>query len=152
MAINRNKKKISDSDIETIDKFLQLIKNIHMLHDSNKGCPWHLSQTNESLLPFLSEENHELSNALMDKNKENIVEELGDILLQIMLHAEIGSKNKQFNLKDIIIKLNEKIVFRHPHIFDENKRITIEEANKIWKNQKKLEKKNSDNKKNFEEC
>ena len=141
MANNKNKKKVNNLDNETMENFLKLITNIHMLHHDIEGCPWNKSQTNESLIPYLLEETNELISALVDGNTNNIIEELGDILLQIILHSEIGSKNKEFNLNDVIKYLNKKIVFRHPYIFDQKKKITIEEANKIWKKQKQLEQK-----------
>ena len=146
MANNKNTKEIIDSDSETLNNFLELINNIHMLHNSKAGCPWHRSQTNETLIPYLIEENNELTSALLEGNKKNIEEELGDILLQIMLHSEISSKNNGFSLKDVIEKLNKKIIFRHPHVFKEKKNINLQEANKIWKAQKKLEKKRNKDK------
>tara|TARA_Y100001978_G_scaffold135490_1_gene121104 strand:- start:187 stop:1056 length:870 start_codon:yes stop_codon:yes gene_type:complete len=141
MTINKNNIKINEFDYQAIDSFKELIMNIHLLHDSNEGCPWHRKQTHETLIPFLSEEKDELINAVLKEDKKNIAEELGDLLLQIMLHSEISSKNKEFHLKDVINTLNKKILFRHPYIFREKKRISYEEANKIWEEQKKLEKK-----------
>ena len=146
MAMNKNKNKIIDSDSETMNSFNQLINNIHMLYDSKEGCPWHRSQTNETLIPYLIEENNELIEALLEGNKKNIKEELGDVLLQIMLHSEISSKNNGFVLKDVINNLNKKIIFRHPYIFSEKKKISIKEANEIWKNQKEQEKKSEKDK------
>ena len=145
MAIEKDEKKEENSDSLAIDYFSQLIMNIHKLYDNEEGCPWHKDQTHESLIPYLIEENNELQNALLEGNKENISEELGDLLLQIMIHSEISSLNKEFDLKDVIQKLNKKILFRHPYIFNEKKKISIEQANKIWKAQKNLEKKNQKN-------
>ena len=145
MTIDKNKKTINHSDSEALDNFHKLLINIHMLHDSSTGCPWHISQTRESLIPYLTEEYNELINALLKGGRINIIEELGDLLLQIILHAEISSKQKEFDLKDVIHTLNQKILFRHPYIFDEKKKISIEEANKIWERQKILEKKNLNN-------
>ena len=141
MTNNKNNIKINKFDYQAIDSFKELIINIHLLHDSKKGCPWHKTQTHETLIPFLTEEKDELINALLKEDKKNIEEELGDILFQIMLHSEISSKNKGFHLKDVINSLNKKILFRHPYIFSEKKRISYEEANKIWNYQKKLEQK-----------
>ena len=140
MPINKNKVQISEFDNQAIDSFQELIMNIHALHDSEEGCPWHKKQTHKTLIPFLIEESNELIDALLSEDKKNMAEELGDILLQIMLHSEISSKHKEFHLKDIIIALNKKILFRHPYIFRTKKKISFEEANKIWREQKKLEK------------
>ena len=143
MNIKKNKKIINKSDSEAIDNFYQLIMNIHLLQDQKEGCPWHKSQTHETLIPYLIEESNEFIDALLIKNKKNIAEELGDILLQIMLHSEISSKKKEFELKDVIYLLNQKILKRHPYIFKEKKKISINEANKIWQEQKRLEKENN---------
>jgi len=143
MNTKDNKKTISESDVKTLDKFRELITNIHLLYDEKEGCPWHKSQTHETLLPYLLEESNELINAFSMNNNKNISEELGDVLLQIMLHSEISSKQKEFELGDVIELLNQKIISRHPHIFKEKKRISIKEAASIWQNQKKLEKKDN---------
>ena len=139
MNNKENKKKINDSDVKAVDNFQKLIRNIHLLYDDKEGCPWHTSQTHETLLPYLLEESNELVNAFLMKNKKNIPEELGDVLLQIMLHSEIGSKQKEFELREVIDLLNQKIISRHPYIFTKKKKISLKEANQIWEEQKRLE-------------
>tara|TARA_Y100001978_G_scaffold56724_1_gene51043 strand:- start:955 stop:1386 length:432 start_codon:yes stop_codon:yes gene_type:complete len=128
------------SDMEAIDNFRELIQNIHKLHDAKEGCPWHKSQTHESLMPFMFEESNEFKNALKSKNIDNIADELGDILLQVMLHSEISRINNGFSIKDVITKLNKKILIRHPYIFEKKVKVTLKEANNIWKKRKEREK------------
>ena len=120
--------------------------NIHLLHDDKEGCPWHTSQTHETLIPYLIEESNEFIDAFLIKNKQSIAEELGDILLQIMLHSEISSKQKEFELKDVIELLNQKIISRHPYIFKKKEKVSIQVANKIWAEQKRLERKHDEEK------
>tara|TARA_B100000900_G_C20523918_1_gene693370 strand:- start:443 stop:1291 length:849 start_codon:yes stop_codon:yes gene_type:complete len=140
MNIKRNKNKINESDLKAVENFRELIINIHRLYDDKEGCPWHTSQTHETLFPYLLEESNELMNAFLMNNKKNISEELGDLLLQIMLHSEISSKEEEFELRDVIDLLNKKIISRHPYIFKKKKKISLNEASRIWENQKKLEK------------
>tara|TARA_Y100001978_G_C23634443_1_gene405093 strand:- start:639 stop:1061 length:423 start_codon:yes stop_codon:yes gene_type:complete len=131
---------LNKSDIEAIDNFHELIINIHRLHNAKEGCPWHKSQTHESLIPFMFEEIDEFKDALKSKNIDNIADELGDILLQVMLHSEISSINKGFSLKDVIAKLNKKILRRHPYVFENKEKVTLKEANYIWEKRKEIEK------------
>ena len=80
----------TNSDLETIESFRILISNIKSLKDKNWGCPWQKIQSHKSLIPFLNEESSEFIDAIYEKNTDNICEELGDLLLQVMLHSEIG--------------------------------------------------------------
>ncbi|MBK16709.1 MAG: nucleoside triphosphate pyrophosphohydrolase [Prochlorococcus sp. SP3034] len=146
MHNDKNKRIINKSDAEALENFHQLIINIHLLHDDKEGCPWHTSQTHETLIPYLIEESNEFIDAFLIKNKQSIAEELGDILLQIMLHSEISSKQKEFELKDVIELLNQKIISRHPYIFKKKEKVSIQVANKIWAEQKRLERKHDEEK------
>ena len=73
MPINKNKVQISEFDNQAIDSFQELIMNIHALHDSEEGCPWHKKQTHKTLIPFLIEESNELIDALLSEDKKNIL-------------------------------------------------------------------------------
>ena len=106
-----------NSDLKTLESFKILISNIKSLKDENWGCPWQKIQSHKSLIPFLLEESNEFIEAIYEKKADNICEELGDILLQVMLHAEIGYEKKEFELNDVIKNLNKKIINRHPYIF-----------------------------------
>ena len=117
MNLNNGYNNQKGSDQNTLESFKILISNIKYLKDKTWGCPWQKIQSHKSLIPFLNEESSELIDAIYEKKANNICEELGDLLLQIMLHAEIGFEEKQFELKDVIENLNNKIVNRHPYIF-----------------------------------
>ncbi len=130
----------NNSDLETLESFKFLISNVKSLKDKTWGCPWQKIQSHKSLIPFLNEESSEFIDAIYAKNAENICEELGDILLQVMLHSEIGYENKEFDLNDVIKNLNKKIINRHPYIFDKKEKVSLEKSQQIWENIKNSEK------------
>ncbi|MGB9813776.1 MAG: nucleoside triphosphate pyrophosphohydrolase [Thermovenabulum sp.] len=104
------------------------------------GCPWDKAQTHESLKPFLIEEAYEVIDAIDLKNPEVLKEELGDLLLQIVFHSRIAEEEGRFNIYDVIEKICDKMIRRHPHIFGEVKAETPEEVLKNWEDIKKEEK------------
>ncbi len=130
-----------NSDLETLESFKSLISNVKSLKDKTWGCPWQKIQSHKSLIPFLNEESSEFIDAIYEKNADNICEELGDLLLQVMLHSEIGYENKEFKLDDVIKNLNEKIINRHPYIFDKKEKVSLEKSQQIWENIKNSEQK-----------
>lgn len=81
------------------------------------GCPWDLEQTHRSLVPYLIEESYELAEAIEDGRDVEILEELGDVLLQVVLHAQIASETRRFSIDDVARVVNEKMIRRHPHVF-----------------------------------
>ena len=104
------------------------------------GCPWDKEQTHESLKKYLIEETGELLEALAGEDDDHIVEELGDVLLQVMFHAQIGEEDGYYNINDVIRTLSEKLIRRHPHVFGELKASTSEEVLAIWNEVKNSEK------------
>jgi XTP/dITP diphosphohydrolase len=126
--------------LENINSFKILISNIKALKDETWGCPWQKIQSHISLIPFLHEESNEFIDAIYEKNADNICEELGDLLLQVMLHAEIGYEEKEFELNDVIKNLNKKIINRHPYIFNKKEKVSLKKSQQIWRNIKNLEK------------
>ena len=131
----------NNSDLETFENFKNLISNIKLLKDKTWGCPWQKIQSHESLIPFLNEESSEFIEAIYEQNANKICEELGDLLLQIMLHAEIGFEKKEFELKDVINNLNKKIINRHPYIFKNKEQVSLKKSQEIWEEIKNSEKK-----------
>ena len=87
------------------------------LRDPDGGCPWDLQQTHQSLRPYLIEESAEVLGAIESGDKMNLREELGDLLLQVVFHAQIAAENGDFTVDDVAGAINEKLVRRHPHIF-----------------------------------
>ena len=146
MSSNNRYKLENNSDLETINSFKNLISNIKALKDKTWGCPWQKIQSHISLIPFLYEESNEFIDAIYEKNADNICEELGDLLLQVMLHAEIGYEEKEFELNDVIKNLNKKIIKRHPYIFQEKEKVSLEKSQQIWANIKNSEKEAPHNK------
>ncbi len=87
---------------------------------SEKGCPWDKKQTEETLKPFVIEEAYEVVDAISSGDKSEIMEELGDLLLQVVFLSEIYEERKEFSLDDVAMSINRKLLRRHPHVFDEN--------------------------------
>ena len=119
--------------------FQKLVNILAELRGS-KGCPWDKKQTHESLLPYLFEEAREVRSALKKKDWDNFCDELGDILLQVVFHAQVASEAGRFDITDVLKCINDKLVRRHPHVFGTEKLNTPEEVNIMWARIKKQEK------------
>ena len=104
------------SDKETEQKFTELLNVMAQLR-SETGCPWDKEQTHTSLKPCLLEETYELLDAIDDGDAKKLTEELGDVLLQVIFHAQIGKEENRFTIKDVIELLTDKLVRRHPYVF-----------------------------------
>ena len=103
-------------------------------------CPWDRKQTNESLRPNTIEEVYELTDALLASDNTNISKELGDVLLHILFYAKIGEEKEAFDIADVADRLNEKLIFRHPHIFGNVDAETPEQVSANWEQIKLKEK------------
>ena len=122
-----------------------LLGTMRMLRDKDNGCPWDIEQTLESLSPCVVEEAYEVSDAIARKDFENLKEELGDVLLQVIFQAEIANESNLFNFDEIVDSLNKKLIRRHPHVFDgASKPLSAEEQTKTWDKIKAREKSNKD--------
>ena len=111
---------------------------------SDHGCPWDREQTYESLKKCLADETQEVFEAVDRHDTENLCEELGDVLLQVMLNSQIAKEEGAFTIDDVIDGLCQKMVRRHPHVFGDAKVNTTEEGLALWneiKAQEKAEKK-----------
>ena len=106
---------------------------------SENGCPWDREQTRDSLKPFLVEETYEVLEALDEGNPEIIKEELGDLLFQIVFHCQIAKEKKEFDMSDVIEKISEKMIRRHPHVFGKTKFKSKEHFRKYWEDEKRRE-------------
>ena len=104
------------------------------------GCPWDQEQTHESLKRHLIEEAYELAQAIDDKDDDKMKEELGDVLLQPLMHAQMESLAGNWDIDDVARTVTEKLVRRHPHVFGEAQTITADEVLKNWDEIKKREK------------
>lgn len=128
----------------TFDDFREVISVLR----SENGCPWDRVQTHESLRKNLIEESYEFIHEADNNSKDGMCEELGDVLLQVMLHSQIAEDNGEFTIDDVIDGIAKKMIFRHPHVFrkdEEEYKISAQNgsdrAYDIFKNQKDKEKK-----------
>lgn len=118
----------------------ELLEIIEVLR-SPDGCSWDREQTHESLKKCFMDETEEVMQAIDNQDDENLCEELGDVLLQVLLHAEIAKERGAFTFADVVQGLSEKLIRRHPHVFGDAKRPeTPEESLVLWKEVKKKEK------------
>ena len=98
------------------ESFARLLDIMDQLREK---CPWDSEQTVDTLRPLTIEETYELSDAILHHNMNDICKELGDILLHIVFYAKIGEEQQSFNIDDVINKLCDKLIYRHPHVFGE---------------------------------
>jgi len=105
-----------------------------------KKCPWDKAQTHETLKPYMIEEVHEAIEAIDKKNYKHLAEELGDMLLHIVMHAEMASEEKKFKIENVIDGITKKMIRRHPHVFGKGRAKTIKGVLKRWEQIKKEEK------------
>ena len=101
------------------------------------GCPWDKKQTHKTLKPYMIEETYEALDAIDRGDPKKLKDELGDILLQVMLHSQIASEKGAFNIKDVARSIKEKMLRRHPHVFGKKKVSGIKE---IWSNWEEIKK------------
>ena len=109
----------------------KLIATIARLRAPN-GCPWDREQTHRSLARFLMEEAYEALEAIHLDDSEMLKEELGDLLLQVVLNAQVAADANQFDIEDVALAINEKMMRRHPHVFGEASWATAEEVLAQW--------------------
>ena len=118
----------------------KLIETVRILR-SPDGCEWDRQQTHKSLRPIMLEEAYEAVDAIDSNDMINLKEELGDVLLQVLLHSQIADDEGQFDIDDVSKVLNEKLIHRHPHVFGNQKVNSTDEILKNWDLLKKEEKK-----------
>lgn len=116
------------------------LRNIIATLRGPNGCPWDKKQTHESLKKYLIEESFEVIDAINRGDEDLLIEELGDVLLQVMLHAQIGEDEGFFTIDDVIEGISNKMVRRHPHVFGKEKAQNAEEVVTIWDDIKRQEK------------
>ncbi|WP_432635820.1 MazG family protein [Candidatus Avelusimicrobium sp.] len=121
------------------NNFADLVETFAILRGPN-GCPWDKKQTHESLIKCLQNESQELIDAINNKDDENMKEELGDVLLQVLMHSQIAAEEGKFTIDDVIQGLYDKLHRRHPHVFGDHAHATsAEEALALWKEAKRKE-------------
>lgn len=114
---------------------------LDIMDELREKCPWDREQTTESLRPMTVEETYELSDAILDGDVRNISKELGDLLLHIVFYARIGREQGQFDIVDVIDRLCEKLIYRHPHVFSTTE---VENAAQVVQNWEELKTREKD--------
>ncbi len=104
------------------------------------GCPWDREQTHQTLRPYLIEEAYEVLDALDNGGDGDFRDELGDLLLQVVFHAQIANEEKRFDIHDVARAINDKLVRRHPHVFGDTRADTADEVLTNWEQIKREEK------------
>ncbi len=123
-------------------KIEDIVSVVKKLRDPKNGCPWDREQDSKSLAKYTLEEAFEVVEAIELNKKDELKDELGDLLLQVVYHSVISEEKKQFNINDVIISSVNKMKLRHPHIFLNNRNIkTISDVNDFWEYQKKIDRK-----------
>ena len=132
-----NGKKYLEFDKHNIEKLREIVTILR----SPDGCEWDRAQDFNSMKKCLTDETEEVLCAIDNKDYENLKEELGDVLLQVVMNSEIASEQGLFNFDDVIQMLCEKLIRRHPHVFGDGKKPTTpEESLAIWRGVKQMEK------------
>lgn len=132
-----NGKTYIENEPHDMEELLEIITALR----SPQGCSWDRAQTHESLKKCLTDETEEVLQAIDKEDDENLCEELGDILLQVLLHCEIAKERGAFDFSDVVQTLSDKMIRRHPHVFGDVKQPeTPEEALELWKEVKRIEK------------
>ena len=125
--------KMTKTNLINLDKKInKLLEVVSDLRDPINGCPWDLKQNHLSLIPYVLEEAYEVAHAIREENPNELKEELGDLLLQIILHAQIAKEKNLFDMGDIIDIITEKLIRRHPHIFQNKGKVSIKDVEESW--------------------
>ncbi len=117
-----------------------LIEVVAQLRSPDGGCPWDLAQTPQTLTPYVIEEAYEVVDAIRSGERDAIAEELGDLLLQVVLQAQIASEEGQFSLIEVAQGITQKLIRRHPHVFANVQVESVEEVRQNWEQIKAAEK------------
>jgi XTP/dITP diphosphohydrolase len=125
------------------DRFLpglqRLIDVVAQLRSPDGGCPWDLEQTPETLIPYVLEEAYEVVDAIRQGDREAIADELGDLLLQVVLQAQIAAESGAFDLGTVVEGITEKLIRRHPHVFGQVQVNGVEDVRRNWEEIKDTE-------------
>ncbi len=130
----------SSPDQDILTALEHLVDVVAKLRSPDGGCPWDRAQTPQTLIPYIIEEAYEVVRAIQSQEQEAIAEELGDLLLQVVLQAQIADDYGQFSLKDVAKGLTDKLIRRHPHVFGELAVSNVEEVHQNWQKIKAAEK------------
>lgn len=122
------------------EKLSQFGRVLDVMRKLRENCPWNAAQTMESLRPMTVEEVYELSDAILKKSESDIKKELGDVLLHVVFYSRIAEERGEFDIADVMERLCEKMIFRHPHVFSDTKVADAKEVSENWEMLKTKEK------------
>lgn len=122
------------------EKLSQFGRVLDVMRELREKCPWNAAQTMESLRPMTLEEAYELSDAILKKSESDIEKELGDVLLHVVFYSRIAEERGDFDIADVMERLCEKMIFRHPHVFSDTKVADAQEVSENWEMLKTKEK------------
>ncbi|MDJ0733873.1 MAG: nucleoside triphosphate pyrophosphohydrolase [Nostocaceae cyanobacterium] len=125
---------------EILAALQELIDVVAKLRNPDGGCPWDLAQTPQTLTPYVIEEAYEVVDAIKSEDKQAIAEELGDLLLQVVLQAQIATEYQHFSLKEVAAGISQKLIRRHPHVFGDVSVASVDEVRQNWEEIKAQEK------------
>jgi MazG family protein len=117
---------VTDKRLDEFRRLLDIIDELRV------KCPWDMKQTNESLRKLTIEETYELAEAVISESDEHIKDELGDLMLHIVFYAKIGSEKGTFTIEDVLKGINEKLIYRHPHVFSDVRVTGSTEVEQNW--------------------
>ena len=129
---------MSDAPNPNMDELIRVMAELR----APGGCPWDAEQTHESLIRYLLEETYELIDAIETGTREEMIEELGDVLYQVLFHSDIAAHtpDENFTLEDVAAHMTAKMIGRHPHVFGEAQADSAEAVMAVWEDLKKAEK------------
>ena len=133
---SQSKEQLADKDVYTFEDFVDIVAQLR----APDGCVWDRAQTHETLTKYMTEEAQEAVEAMLKGDDENLCEELGDVLLQIVLNAQIGAEDGTFTIDDVIQGISEKMIRRHPWVFGDVEIDSIDENVSLWEQIKQKEK------------
>src|SRR5438874_8671278 len=109
-----------------------LIEIMAALRTPGTGCPWDLEQTFETIAPYTLEEAYEVADAILRGDLNDLRDELGDLLLQVVFHARMGEEQGRFDFGDVVEAITTKLLRRHPHVFGDARGLKVEAVNVLW--------------------
>lgn len=134
----RTKKSVPPTGSSSIQKLLDVMAQ---LRNPKGGCPWDLAQNFKTIIPYTIEEAYEVADAIEENDMEELKAELGDLLFQVVYHAQMASETGTFSFEDVVQGITAKMISRHPHVFGTGKAEKPEDVNVIWEARKDKEKK-----------
>lgn len=124
--------------MESLHRLLDIMS---ALRDPEKGCPWDREQDFSTIAPYTIEEAYEVADAIQRDNRNDLCSELGDLLFQVVYHARMAEEEGSFDFRDVVVRLNEKLVLRHPHVFTQDKEAAFTGEKHSWERHKQKERK-----------